>query len=134
MRRQHGQNESEIGLNLTPLIDMVFILLVFFVVNSSFIKETGVEIERPQAKTSESQERGNILVAVTANGEIWLEKQVIDIRTLRTHLTRLHADSPKSSAVVLADTAAAAGVVMEVVDQARLAGIEKVAVAATDKP
>jgi len=133
MRRQYCQNDSEISLNLTPLIDMVFILLVFFVVNSSFIKETGVEIERPQAKTSESQESGNILIGVTANGEIWLDKQVVDIRSLRGHLTRLHAEAPQGSAVVLADTKAEAGIVMEVIDQARLAGIEKVAVAA-EKP
>lgn len=134
MRHKHNNNDTEVNLNLTPLIDMVFILLVFFVVNSSFVKEAGIEIERPQAKTTETQNKANILIAVTAQGEIWLDKQVIDIRSLRGHLQRLHAESPESSAVVLADTHATAGIIMEVVDQARLSGIDKVAVAATEKP
>ena len=134
MRRRGDQEQSATGLNITPLIDLVFILLVFFVVNTSFVKEAGVEIERPSAKTAVTQEQATILVAVTRDGEDWIDKQRVDIRALRGHIERLHAESPEGSAVVLADAAAPAGIVMQVVDQARLAGIAKVAVAATDQP
>jgi biopolymer transport protein ExbD len=116
---------------MTPLIDMVFILLVFFVVNTSFVKETGVEIQRPSAKSAVKQEQATILIAVNHQGEIWIDKQRVDLRALRGHIERLHAESPEGSVVVLADNASETGIVMQVVDQARLAGIAKVAVAAT---
>ena len=131
MKRQRHKKEAVSGLNLTPLIDMVFILLVFFVVTSSFVKETGVEIHRPNAKSALQQEQANILIAVTEDSEIWIEKQAVDIRALRGHIERIHAESPEGSVVVMADQKAPAGIVIQVVDQARLAGIEKVAVAAT---
>jgi len=133
MKHRRAQNVPVIGLNMTPMIDMVFILLVFFVVNTSFVKETGVEIERPSAKSAVKQEQANILIAVTHEGVIWIEKQRVDIRALRGHIERLHAESPEGSAVVLADTMTPAGIVMQVVDQARLAGIAKVAVAAKEE-
>ncbi|WP_319380863.1 biopolymer transporter ExbD [Thiomicrorhabdus sp.] len=133
MNRVSKHSESAVGLNITPLIDMVFILLVFFVVNTSFVKETGIEIQRPNAKSTETQEQANILIAVTREGEIWIDKQQVDLRALRGHIERLHAESPEGTAVVLADTHSQTGIVMQVVDQARLAGIAKVAVAATEK-
>ena len=133
MKRRRNTKEAVTVLNLTPLIDMVFILLVFFVVTSSFVKETGVEIERPNAKSAVSQEQANILIAVTKKGEIWIDKRQVDIRTLRGHIERLHAESPEGSAVIVADRHAEAGIVMQAVDQARLAGIDKVAVAASGK-
>ncbi|MGD8835205.1 MAG: biopolymer transporter ExbD [Desulfobacteraceae bacterium] len=131
MRRWQSLKEPAVGLNMTPLIDMVFILLVFFVVNTSFVKETGVEIQRPSAKSAVKQEQATILIAVNHQGEIWIDKQRVDLRALRGHIERLHAESPEGSVVVLADNASETGVVMQVVDQARLAGIAKVAVAAT---
>lgn len=133
MTRRQTLKEPAIGLNMTPLIDMVFILLVFFVVNTSFVKETGVEIERPSAKSAVKQEQANILIAVARDGEIWIDKQRVDVRALRGHIERLHTESPEGAAVVLADTQAHTGIVMQVVDQARLAGIAKVAVAATEQ-
>jgi len=127
------KSESDVGMNITPLIDMVFILLVFFVVNTSFVKEAGIEIERPNAKTTVTQEQANIMIAVTKEGEIWIDKKKVDIRALRGHIERLHAESPEGTAVVLADKLSETGIVMQVVDQARLAGIDKVAVAASEK-
>jgi biopolymer transport protein ExbD len=133
MKRWKSLKEPAVGLNMTPLIDMVFILLVFFVVNTSFVKETGVEIERPSAKSAVKQEQANILIAVNREGEIWINKQRVDLRALRGHIERLHAESPEGSVVVLADSKSQTGVVMQVVDQARLAGIAKVAVAAKEQ-
>ena len=133
MKRWQSLKEPAVGLNMTPLIDMVFILLVFFVVNTSFVKETGVEIQRPSAKSAVKQEQATILIAVSSEAEIWIDKQRVDLRVLRGHIERLHAESPEGSVVVLADSASHTGVVMQVVDQARLAGISKVAVAATEQ-
>ena len=133
MKRRRSQQLPAIGMNMTPMIDMVFILLVFFVVNTSFVKETGVEIERPSAKSAVKQEQANILIAITREGEIWIDKKRVDIRALRGHIEQMHAESPEGSAVVLADTKTPAGIVMQVVDQARLVGISKVAVAATEE-
>jgi biopolymer transport protein ExbD len=118
-------------MNITPLIDMVFILLIFFAVNASFVKESGVEIERPSARTAELQQKANIMIAVTANDEVWIDRQRVDPRSVRGHVERLHAENPEGAVVILADDASKTGLVIEVLDQTRLAGVENVAVAAT---
>jgi len=127
----HVDSDSEsVVINLTPLIDMVFILLIFFMVTSSFVKETGVEIRRPEAKTAMLQEQSRILITLTGNGLVWIDRKEIDIRSLRSHLERLHAENPDSSIVIAADREAPTGVVIRILDQARLAGIEQVSIAA----
>ena len=129
--------KSETGptaMNITPLIDMVFILLIFFAVNASFIKEAGVEIERPSARSAVTQEQANIMIAVTANGEVWVDRQRVDPRSVRGHVERLHAENPEGAVVILADDESQTGLVIEVLDQARLAGVENVAVAASPDP
>jgi len=126
--------KSETGptaMNITPLIDMVFILLIFFAVNASFVKEAGVEIERPSARSAVTQEQANIMIAVTDNGEVWVDRQRVDSRSVRGHVERLHAENPEGAVVILADDKSQTGLVIEVLDQVRLAGIENVAVAAT---
>lgn len=119
------------ALNITPMIDMVFILLIFFAVNASFVKEAGVEIERPSARTAETQAKANIMIAVTENGEVWVDRQRVDPRSVRGHVERLHAENPEGAVVILADDDSQTGLVIEVLDQARLAGVDQVAVAAT---
>ena len=126
--------KSETGptaMNITPLIDMVFILLIFFAVNASFVKEAGVEIERPSARSAVTQEQANIMIAVTENGEVWVDRQRVDPRSVRGHVERLHAENPEGAVVILADEKSETGLVIEVLDQARLAGVENVAVAAS---
>ena len=133
MFRAQQQNQgSGAALNITPLIDMVFILLIFFAVNSSFVKEAGVEIERPSAKSAVAQDQANIMIAVTREGQIWIDKQKVDPRSVRGHVERLHAENPEGSVVIMADEASKTGLVIEVLDQARLAGVANVAVAATN--
>ena len=119
------------ALNITPLIDMVFILLIFFAVNASFIKEAGVEIERPNARTATTKQQANIMIAVTESGEVWVDRQRVDPSSVRGHVERLHAENPEGAVVILADDESRTGLVIEVLDQARLAGVENVAVAAT---
>ncbi|MBT8078204.1 MAG: biopolymer transporter ExbD [Gammaproteobacteria bacterium] len=125
---------SETGttaLNITPMIDMVFILLIFFAVNASFVKEAGVEIERPSARTAVTQQQANIMIAVTQAGEVWVDRKRVDPRSVRGHVERLHAENPEGAVVILADDESQTGLVIEVLDQVRLAGVENVAVAAT---
>lgn len=131
MMRAHTQGESgEAAINLTPLIDMVFILLIFFAVNSTFIKITGVEIEQPVAKSTTQQPASLLLIAVTDTGEIWIDKKQVDVRRVRGVVERLLIESPDASVVVLSDEASRTGLVVDVIDQARLAGAERVALAA----
>ena len=130
--RDHLKSEAgPSAMNITPLIDMVFILLIFFAVNASFVKESGVEIERPSARTAEIQQKANIMIAVTSNDEVWIDRQRVDPRSVRGHVERLHAENPEGAVVILADDDSKTGLVIEVLDQTRLAGVENVAVAAT---
>jgi len=132
--RDHLRSESgPAALNITPLIDMVFILLIFFAVNASFVKEAGVDIERPSARSAVTQEQANIMIAVTKNGEVWIDRQRVDSRSVRGHVERLHAENPEGAVVILADDESQTGLVIEVLDQARLAGVDSVAVAATQE-
>lgn len=130
--RAHLRSQSDsAAMNITPLIDMVFILLIFFAVNASFVKEAGVDIERPSARSAVTQQQANIMIAVTEAGEVWVDRQRVDPRSVRGHVERLHAENPEGSVVILADDASRTGLVIEVLDQARLAGVDQVAVAAT---
>ena len=130
--KDHIKSESgPTAMNITPLIDMVFILLIFFAVNASFVKEAGVDIERPSARTAVTQQQANIMIAVTENDEVWVDRQRVDPRSVRGHVERLHAENPEGAVVILADDKSKTGLVIEVLDQTRLAGVENVAVAAT---
>jgi len=130
--KDHLKSESgPTAMNITPLIDMVFILLIFFAVNASFVKEAGVDIDRPSARTAAVQEQANIMIAVTENGEVWVDRQRVDPRSVRGHVERLHAENPEGAVVILADDKSQTGLVIQVLDQSRLAGVENVAVAAS---
>jgi len=130
MRRHHLQ-EEDTGIDLTPMLDVVFIMLIFFIVTSSFIKESGVEVQRPQADTASAQDKGNILVAVTADGQVWIDKKAVDVRSVRAHIERLRVDQPDGAVVVQADQDARTGLVVQVMDQARQASVHDVSLAAT---
>ncbi len=131
MRKTHVHTESPSAVvNLTPLVDMVFILLILFMVTSSFVKESGVEVSRPSAQTAVRQEHASIVVAVTESGEVWVDGQRVDPRAVGAHLERLRAENPEGSVVIVGDTKAHIGIVVRVMDQARLAGVENVALAA----
>ena len=134
MRRHHANADDEAGIYLTPMLDIVFIMLIFFIVTSSFVKETGIDIERPSADSAVDKTKGTILIAVSADGEIWMDHKPVDIRAVRAAVERMRADQPDSTVVVQADTDARTGLVIRVMDQARLAGAEDVALAATAGP
>jgi len=132
MRRGRSREESDSGseVNLTPMLDVVFIMLIFFIVTSSFVKPAGIEINRPRAATAERQQRGNILIAITRDGQIWIDKREVDIRAVRANIERLHAENPQGSVVIQADKDSKNGLLVQVMDAARLAGVFDVSIAA----
>jgi biopolymer transport protein ExbD len=127
INRKHDDEESEI--NLTPMLDIVFIMLIFFIVTTSFVKESGIDVNRPSAQTAERKERANIIVAIKANGEVWIDKRVVDMRAVRANVSRLHAENPQGSVVIAADRETKTHVLVEVMDQIRLAGIYNASIA-----
>ena len=134
MRYSHTEQESSAAnVNLTPLIDVVFILLIFFLVTASFTKESGIDVNRPTAQTAVRQERGNLVIGVSKNGDIWIDNQKVDIRTIRAHIEHLHAQNPEGTVIILADKDARTGATIDVLDQVRLAGVTNVAIAASQE-
>ena len=132
MRRRRGRAEDESEVNLTPMLDVVFIMLIFFIVTASFVKESGIDINRPDAKTAEQKAQGNILIAISASGQIWIDKRQVDPRALRANIERLKAENPQGAVVIQADTESKNGMLVKVMDAARLAGIDNVSIAATE--
>jgi biopolymer transport protein ExbD len=130
MRRRRAREEDESEVNLTPMLDVVFIMLIFFIVTASFVKEAGIDITRPPAATAERKERGNILVAITDNDQIWVDRRQVDPRALRANIERLHAENPQGSVVIQADKDSKNGLLVQVMDAARLAGVSSVSLAA----
>ena len=130
VRRTIRGSNGTVDINMGPLIDMVFLLLIFFVVTTSFVKETGIDVQRSTAATAETVERGNVLLGVSAAGEIHYDGRRIDVRSVRAHVERALAEDPEAAVVVVADKDAATGVVVQAMDQARLAGATSVSLAA----
>ena len=118
-----GQEEESEEINLTPMLDVVFIMLIFFIVTASFIKEAGIDVNRPDAPTSESIADANILIAISPNDEIWIDRRLIE---------RMHAENPKGSVVIQADKKSTNELLVVVMDAARQAGVYNVSIAANN--
>jgi len=117
---------------MAPLIDMIFILLIFFLVTTSFVRESGVEIERPTARSAVAKEKINLKVGITAEGAVHIEGAPIDIRSVRARMKRFVAETPGGSVVLVADRASATGDVIRVLDECRLAGVQNISIAAKE--
>ena len=130
MRRKNRVKSEENSLDLTPKMDILFIMLIFFIVTTSFVKETGVDINRPNAETAERDERGNILVAITATNEIWIDKRRVDLKAVRANIERLKIEYPEGSVIIQADKESRSGLLVEAMDQIRLAGVQNISIAA----
>ena len=131
VRQSLRRSSKTKGINMAPLIDMVFILLIFFMVTTSFVKETGIDVQRPTASTTVLKEKGNILIGVSADGLVFLDRKQIDIRSVRAHIERCLAENPEGAVVIVADKASHTGVVIQVMDQCHLAGATNVSIAAS---
>jgi biopolymer transport protein ExbD len=117
-------------INLTPMLDVVFIMLIFFIVTASFVKESGIDVNRPDAPTAERVEDANILIAISATDEIWIDRRLIDPRAVRANIERLHAENPKGSVVIQADKKSTNEMLVIVMDASRAAGVFNVSIAA----
>lgn len=120
----------QLEINMAPLIDMVFILLIFFLVTTSFVRESGVDIQRPTAATAVSKENASILIGVTADNRIFMENREMDLATLQLNVERALAENPRGVVVVMADKMSSTGTAVQVMDACRLAGASHVSLAA----
>ena len=127
-RARAKQEEAEI--NITPMLDIVFIMLIFFIVTTSFTKETGATIEKPMADQAISLRNGTILIGVRSNDDIWMNKRMIELREVRSMVERAKAENPEGSVVIVADKESRIGIVTQIMDQVRLAGVEGIAISA----
>ena len=125
-----GGEEEENEINLTPMLDVVFIMLIFFIVTASFIKEAGIDVDRPDAPTAESQDDAAILIAISANDEIWIDRRETEPNAVRGMIERLHAENPKGSIVIQADEESTNEMLVIVMEAAKQAGVPNVAIAA----
>ncbi len=123
-------DEDEPAIDITPMLDVVFIMLIFFIVTATFVKEAGIDVNRPDAATAIKQEKANILVAINENNEIWIDRRRVDIRSVRPNIERLHAENPQGSVVIQADKESKTDTLIKVMDAARSAGVFNVAIAA----
>ncbi|MEF1290527.1 ExbD/TolR family protein [Vibrio sp. M260118] len=127
-RRHHKQNEAQV--DLTSMLDIVFIMLIFFIVTSSFVRESGVEVNRPTASNVVSQKEAGIFVAITSANDIYIDKRIVDVERVEATLEHLLLDKPDASLVIQADEHAYSGTVVKVMDAAKGAGVKNIALAA----
>jgi biopolymer transport protein ExbD len=132
MRSRRKIKEEEKVADLTPMLDVVFIMLIFFIVTATFIKETGVEIDRPDTKTAEAKKRVSVLVGVGSDSGIWIDKKRVDVRNVRPMMERLHAENPKGGLVIQADSESKVEKVLAIMNAARKIGINQVAIASEE--
>jgi biopolymer transport protein ExbD len=125
------EDEAE-EINMTPMLDVVFIMLILFIVKATFVKESGIDVNRPEAATAVKKERANILVAISDEGAIWINKRQIDIRAVQANIERLKAENPQGSVVIQADKKSTTDTLIKVMDAARAAGVFDVSIAAQE--
>ena len=131
MRRQfrrRGGSDEDADINLTPMLDVVFIMLIFFIVTATFIKQAGIDVLRPEALTGEQKPTVSMLIAVSPNGDIWIDKKRVDPTTVRAHIEKLHSENPKGGLVIQADKQSKNEKLMVVLNAARAAGLQEVAI------
>lgn len=133
MRSFLGMNaeQDETSVDITPMLDVVFIMLIFFIVTATFVKESGIDVDAPEAATALVQEKASILVAIDAKDQVWIDRRPVDVRSVRSIIERLHAENPKGSVVIQADKNSRNEVLVQVMDASRRAGVYDIALAAT---
>src|SRR5690554_3531491 len=120
---------EETQIDMTTMLDLVFIVLIFVIVTASFVKESGIDVNRPEAATAVQKDRANILVAISDTGEVWINKRQVDVRAVQANIERLYAENPQGSVVIQADKKATTDVLIQVMDAARAAGVFDVSIA-----
>ena len=131
-RRHSGQTEDT-HIDLAPMLDFFLNLLIFFIISAAFVTQAGIHVNKPSAASAKTLDNPNIIVAISAQGEVYVNKQHSDIRLMRNVIEALRQQHPKSAVVIEADRDARAGLVVQAMDQAHLAGATDVAVSAVPK-
>jgi biopolymer transport protein ExbD len=129
-RHHVSEGDDSHGIDLAPMLDFVLNLLIFFIITTSFVKDTGTKVNQPNADTAEQRESGNILIAVRDDGEIWMDRRSVELREVRGMIERMHVERPQDTVVIVADKASRAGLVAQVMDEVKLGGIRDVALGA----
>ncbi len=127
-----ASTQEEADIDITPMLDVVFIMLIFFIVTSTFVKETGIDVNRPQAATAVKKAKANILIAIDPQNNIWIDRRQVDIRAVRPNIERLHAENPQGSVVIQADKESKTDTLIQVMDASRQAGVYNVSIAAQE--
>ncbi len=130
LSQKHTPESEETGIDLAPMLDFVMNLLIFFIITTSYVKEAGITVTRPQAQTAEDQQNGNILIAIRPNGDVWMDKRQVDVTEVRGLIERLHVERPDDTVVLIADRESETGVLTKVMDQVKLGGVKDVSIAA----
>ncbi|MBT8136340.1 MAG: biopolymer transporter ExbD [Gammaproteobacteria bacterium] len=131
MRRNKQRVDDQAEINITPMLDIVFIMLIFFIVTTSFVKEIAVDVSRPSSEPPKEQKLSEVIaIRISGSGQISVQERVIDIRAVRANIETALAARPDASVVVIASREADAGLLVRVIDQARVAGAAKVSLAA----
>lgn len=130
MAIRRKSRDDEMDINITPMLDIVFIMLIFFIVTTSFVKETGIDPKRPVAETAAAKPRGNILIGIDTEGRIWMNNRHIDITQVRQLVEDAVIENPESSVVLVSDEISPTGVLIDIMDQVRLGGVTNISVSA----
>ena len=123
-------DNDEASVDITPMLDVVFIMLIFFIVTATFIKEAGIDVDKPEAATAVVQEKASILIAIDARDQVWINRRQVDVRSVRSIVERLHAENPKGTVVIQADRESRNDTLVRVMDASRRAGVYDIALAA----
>ncbi|KTG23204.1 biopolymer transporter ExbD [Idiomarina sp. WRN-38] len=130
MARNRNREEEDASIDMTPMLDIVFIMLIFFIVTTSFVKEAGIQVNKPEANQANKEPSANIFIAIRDTGEVWMDKRQVDVERVAANLERMLAEQPTDLVVIQADKEAEHGRVVEVMDQVKEAGIDKISIAA----
>jgi len=130
MTSRRDKQVDEMDINITPMLDIVFIMLIFFIVTTSFVRETGIDPQRPVAETATDQGSANILIGIDSDGQIWVNRKIVQISEVRLLVENAVNENPESSVVLITDEEAATGIMLDIMDQVRLGGVANIAVAA----
>ncbi|MFQ5535089.1 MAG: ExbD/TolR family protein [Sphingomonadales bacterium] len=130
MRKRVKSGVDEADIDLTPMLDIVFIMLIFFIVTASFVREKGLDVVKPPDTNVKQQKQKSILVRIEESGQIWMGTRIVDARAVRANIERLHAERPEASVVIQAAKKAKSGILVGVMDASRQAGVYNVSLAA----
>ena len=130
--KQRSNTDDDSDINLTPMLDVVFIMLIFFIVTATFIKQPGLDVFRPEARSAQPKPLVSVLIAVGKGGDVWIDKKQVELDKVRSHIERIHAENPKGGIVIQVDREAKIKAVRAVLEAARDAKVLDVALATED--